>query len=499
MKRATLFDSVSKRVKSLPDKPAPLSWYSCGPTVYDKTHLGHARNYVQVDIVQRLLKRLGYRIQHVMGVTDVDDKIILRAAEMSVAPAVVAQQYEQDFIDSMRKMNVQPPVMLGRVTEHVDDILMYIAKIKEAGFAYETNDGVYFDTTKLGSDRYNVLGGLPLEATSPAKEEDKKKSASDFALWKRRDSSLEMGWESPWGFGRPGWHIECSAIIESAFGSEAGILDVHSGGIDLAFPHHNNEIAQTCARHGCDPESQFGVFLHVGHLHIAGRKMSKSLKNFISVDEFTEDADVFRMFCLLHHYRTNTNYSDLKIADAKSVLGKLIRFVEEFSHQSDGNNSDALRWTDTDRSMSTRIFEAQIKVRQLIECDMQTQEAVHLLLQLATDVRKYVLGSDRRSARESLIIAGALELVSDFLSSAGIQSLQRHAVPSVAGESREDRAAQAAVNVRQLLKDLGPLLPKESKGECFRLLDVARDEILSDAGIQVTDQRNQLSTWKWKQ
>ncbi len=271
-----LFDSVSRSVVALPVK-AVLSWYSCGPTVYDKTHLGHARNYVQVDIVQRVAEALlGTQVMHVMNVTDVDDKILQRAALLGVAPQQLARENEREFATSMAALGVRPPVMMTRVTEHIAEIVAYVETIVAAGMAYVIpGDGVYFDTKKLGAERYQLLGGAqPVEG-------DK----ADFVLWKTKAEGTEaMGWSSPWGFGRPGWHIECSAMIDSAFGSGAK-LDVHSGGIDLAFPHHNNEIAQSCARHGgCSHEQLFGVFMHVGHLHIEGLKMSKARIDFFSSD-----------------------------------------------------------------------------------------------------------------------------------------------------------------------------------------------------------------------
>ncbi len=262
-----LFDSVIKTVVALPVKPF-LSWYSCGPTVYDKTHLGHARNFVQVDILQRIVEDVfGQPVMHVMNVTDVDDKILHRAALLAVPPQQLAREHEREFDDSMAALGVRPPVMRTRVTEHVAEIVAFIEGIMAAGLAYVVpGDGVYFDTCKMGAAQYRRLGGL-------AGGVDKQ---SDFVLWKLKPKGAELlGWNSPWGWGRPGWHIECSAMIESAFGSGAK-LDVHSGGIDLAFPHHNNEIAQSCARHGgCAHSELFGAFVHVGHLHIEGLKMSK--------------------------------------------------------------------------------------------------------------------------------------------------------------------------------------------------------------------------------
>jgi cysteinyl-tRNA synthetase len=221
-----LFDSVSKSVVCLPNKPV-LSWYSCGPTVYDQTHLGHARNYVSIDILQRAVEAVSSsRVFHVMGITDVDDKILQRASLLNVAPSSLAHQFEAEFVESMRALRVRPPVTMTRVTEHIGEIVAYVEQIVASGLAtVKPGDGVYFDTAKLGAEKYHLLGGK----NGGVSEED------GFVLWKNRDRGVEgLGWESSFGYGRPGWHIECSAMIESALGAGQK-LDVHAGGIDLRF------------------------------------------------------------------------------------------------------------------------------------------------------------------------------------------------------------------------------------------------------------------------
>jgi cysteinyl-tRNA synthetase len=258
-----LFDSLSRSLVAVPTKPV-VSWYTCGPTVYDQTHLGHARAYVSIDILIRVVEASGCQVHHVMNVTDVDDKILQRAALLGQNPTGLAREFEREFVRCMGALGVRTPVTMPRVTEHMEEIVKFVEKIVDAGFAHvRPNDGVYFNTAKLGSERYHVLGGRSGE------------EEGDFVLWKNREKGSEgLGWDSCFGYGRPGWHIECSAMIESVFGSGEK-LDIHAGGIDLSFPHHNNEIAQTCARNGCAPNELFGAFVHVGHLNIAGSKMSK--------------------------------------------------------------------------------------------------------------------------------------------------------------------------------------------------------------------------------
>ncbi|XP_022432469.1 probable cysteine--tRNA ligase, mitochondrial isoform X6 [Delphinapterus leucas] len=297
----TVYNSLTRRKDPLIVSGADTaSWYSCGPTVYDHAHLGHACSYVRFDIIRRILTRVfGCNIIMVMGITDVDDKIIKRANEMNVSPASLASLYEEDFKQDMAALKVLPPTVYLRVTENIPQIIAFIERIIANGHAYSTPKGnVYFDLQSRG-DRYGKLVGV---APAPVGETDHsdKRHASDFALWKAA-KPREPSWASPWGDGRPGWHIECSTIASLVFGSR---LDIHSGGVDLAFPHHENEIAQCEVFHQCQQWGNY--FLHSGHLHVKGKeeKMSKSLKNYITIKDFlsTASPDVFRLFCLRSSY-----------------------------------------------------------------------------------------------------------------------------------------------------------------------------------------------------
>lgn len=231
----------------------PLSWYSCGPTVYDSAHLGHARTYICTDILRRIITEyFNIELFFAMGITDVDDKIIKRADELGIHWKHLALKYEKEFKNDLRQLNVLEPDVYLPVTEHIPNIISYISGILNSGHAYQAADGVYFSVDALG-EKYGCLGNNRVSAEDPAEEDpgeaSHKKSKRDFALWKSvlesesgSISSVDAPlWSSPWGRGRPGWHIECSAMTHACFGST---LDIHSGGIDLLFPHHTNEIAQ---------------------------------------------------------------------------------------------------------------------------------------------------------------------------------------------------------------------------------------------------------------
>ncbi|XP_029307987.1 cysteine--tRNA ligase, mitochondrial [Cottoperca gobio] len=328
------FDTGLKTFNSLTKQKEPLilaregvaTWYSCGPTVYDHAHLGHACSYVRFDILQRILSRLfGITVIHAMVITDIDDKIIKRSWEDNVSPSVIATVYEDGFKRDMLSLKVIPPAVYLRVTENVHHIVTFIEGIITNGHAYATKEGdVYFDIQSIG-DRYGKFVGAMDSQGEPGSTN--KRDSRDFALWKR-SKPQEPYWESPWGRGRPGWHIECSTIASAVFGSQ---LDVHSGGIDLAFPHHENEVAQSEAYHQCGQWANY--FLHSGHLHLKGsaEKMSKSLKNYVTIKDFLQSysANEFRMFCLLTKYRSAIDYSDSSMLEARTSLGTISTFVQD--------------------------------------------------------------------------------------------------------------------------------------------------------------------------
>lgn len=263
--------------------PHTITWYTCGPTVYDHAHLGHARNYVTVDILHRVLKEF-FRldVHHVLGMTDIDDKILTRARDLQVSPVTLARQFEREFFADMRALNVQAPTVVTRVSEHVPEIQQFVEQITKNGYAYKAaSDSIYFDVSAFQQQHYygklkpelNLVPDADPDLVTAQHLHDKR-APRDFALWKAQDG------------GRPGWHIECVAMSHAILGKH---FDVHSGGIDLKFPHHNNEVAIADAYlHGaeCQHESEsewVNYFVHIGHLNIKGLKMSKSLKNFITI------------------------------------------------------------------------------------------------------------------------------------------------------------------------------------------------------------------------
>ncbi|XP_016296773.1 probable cysteine--tRNA ligase, mitochondrial isoform X5 [Sinocyclocheilus anshuiensis] len=378
------FDTGVKTYNSLTKQKEPLvlaqeriaTWYSCGPTVYDHAHLGHACSYVRFDILQRILSRIfEINVIHVMVITDIDDKIIQRSLEQNISPTVLARMHEEEFKRDMQALRVLPPAVYMRVTDNIPQIVAFIKRIIGNGHAYVTSQGnVYFDTQSIGN-RYGKLvnlGGIVGELGAQDKRDPR-----DFALWKA-SKPHEPHWESPWGQGRPGWHIECSTIASSVFGSQ---LDIHSGGIDLAFPHHENEIAQSEAYHQCEQWGNY--FLHSGHLHLKGsvEKMSKSLKNYVTIKDFLKSytANEFRLFCLLTRYRSAIDYSDASMNEARSTLST----ISAFCHNAQAYMQGHLQCQPTEEGILwERLSATQSSVRKALADDFDTPKTVDAIMSL---------------------------------------------------------------------------------------------------------------------
>ncbi|KAK1802874.1 hypothetical protein P4O66_021419, partial [Electrophorus voltai] len=441
------FDTGIKTFNSLTKQKEPLllaregiaTWYSCGPTVYDDSHLGHACSYVRFDILQRILSRLfGINVTHVMVITDIDDKIIKRGLEASafqliyflflcspqenISPFVIARMYEEEFKKDMLALKVLPPFAYMRVTENIPGIVAFIERIIRNGHAYTTGQGdVYFDTQSIGS-RYGKLVNLSGAGELGEPGGGAKKDLRDFALWKA-SKPLEPYWESPWGRGRPGWHIECSTIASSVFGSQ---LDIHSGGIDLAFPHHENEIAQCEAYHKCDQWGNY--FLHSGHLHLKGstEKMSKSLRNYITIKDFLKSytANEFRLFCLLTKYRSAIDYSAASMNEAQSTLASLSAFMHSTQAYIQGHLQcqpvqEAFLWE--------RLAATRANVRAGLADDFDTPKVMDAIMSLVhhSNCQLQPVSKADGISRSPAVFGAVLSYISNFMDVLGVDLLDR--------------------------------------------------------------------------
>ncbi|XP_078579445.1 putative cysteine--tRNA ligase, mitochondrial [Branchiostoma floridae x Branchiostoma japonicum] len=405
----------------LPNKSF-ASWYQCGPTVYDHAHLGHACCYVKFDIIRRIMEDFfNIDLVMVMGITDIDDKIISKARELNMEFTHVAQTFANEFKRDMVRLRVQPPTVYTRVTNYMPQIITFVQKIIDRGYAYPTDNGsVYFDVRKYG-DRYGKLVYQSDAELAQLREVDKEKRGfRDFALWKAGKPG-EPWWTSPWGKGkgRPGWHIECSTMASAIFGDQ---LDIHTGGIDLMFPHHENEIAQ-CEAHHCVPQWA-NYFLHAGHLHKTSDKdkMSKSLKNTITIREFLEKytANQFRIFCLMTRYRSVVEYCDTMMNEAVSVQRTLTSFL---------NNADAyirgqLQCEAIDEALlMEKLGETKDKFRRAISDDFDTRAALEAILHLVHVTNKQLRtgGEVENPVRSPGVIAAIQAYVDRVLQLLGVE------------------------------------------------------------------------------
>lgn len=310
-----------------------IKLFVCGPTVYDDAHIGHGRTYISFDTIKRYLEFKGYSVFYLQNITDIDDKIINRAKESGIDSKYLAEKFEKRFIEDMAALNVTSVNYFARATDHIEEILDQIQRLIDKGYAYVTETGVYFEVAKF--EDYGKLSNRKLEdlETHRIDIDSSKKSPHDFALWKNREAPEYAGepvWDSPWGKGRPGWHIEDTAITEKYFGPQ---YDIHGGGLDLIFPHHDSEIAQMEAVSGKEPLVQY--WMHTGFLNVSGEKMSKSLGNFITIRELLKEysGDTFRLFVLLTHYRSPIDFSEVSLHQAERNVSRIKNYLENLDEK----------------------------------------------------------------------------------------------------------------------------------------------------------------------
>jgi len=307
-----------------PLEPGRVRMYVCGPTVYDACHIGHARSVVVFDVIARYLNAKGFDVTYVRNFTDIDDKIINKANEIGIDSKAVAEKYIKEFYEDMDALNVERATIEPKATEHINQIIQFVEKLIQKGFAYRINGDVYYSVEKFR--KYGKLSGRRLEdmeAGARIDIDERKRNPFDFVLWKSAKTG-EPAWESPWGMGRPGWHIECSAMSNEYLGET---FDIHGGGRDLCFPHHENEIAQSESVSG---KLFVKYWVHNGFVNINKEKMSKSLGNFLMIKDVlkTYHPEVVRLFLLSNHYRSPIDFTDKALEEAKMGLDKIYALLE---------------------------------------------------------------------------------------------------------------------------------------------------------------------------
>ena len=333
-----------------PINPKFVTMYSCGPTVYSYAHIGNLRTYIFMDLIRRTLKLSGYKIKGVMNITDVghlmadsddgEDKMAVAAKKQNKTPWEIAEYYSKIFFEDLQKLNIGKPEIIAKATEHIDDMIKYVQNLESHGFSYETSDGIYFDIAKFPS--YGCLSRANLEeqlAGARVEVNDEKRHPADFALWKKADPLHIMQWQSPWGMGYPGWHIECSAMSQKYLGKT---FDIHSGGVDHIPIHHENEIAQNEAITG---EKSVNFWIHGEFMLVDNGKMSKSLGNTYTIAQLEEKGYSpldFRFFCLNTHYRKKLNFTFEGLDAAKVSRERLMQALALHKASNAPTNPDTI-------------------------------------------------------------------------------------------------------------------------------------------------------------
>ena len=407
-----VFNTKTRRIEPLTSQiEGKIGLYVCGPTVYDFSHIGHARTYVAFDVIVRYLRYKGYNVRYVVNITNVEDKIINRARETGMEPVALASEFEKAFYDDMAKLGVAEADVYPRVSDHIDEIIKMVQTLVQKGFGYEVDGDVYFDVSKFKG--YGSLSGQSLDnvkAGARVEVDERKRSPADFALWKKAKED-EIYWKSPWGEGRPGWHIECSAMANKHLGSQ---IDIHGGGQDLIFPHHENEITQSEAYSGKSPAVR--CWLHSGLLTINGEKMSKSLGNFISIKDLLlkHEADVIRLFLISTHYRRPIDFTEADLESVKQRLARIRGTIMNLREQLD--SSHEVEENISDEEFMKQIQAAKEKFINAMDDDFNTPRALaifHSLIQignkaLATNLKRLVLSKVLAMVTEMSQVFGIL-------------------------------------------------------------------------------------------
>lgn len=401
------YNTMSNKIEEFETiEKGKVKMYVCGPTVYNYIHLGNARPIIVFDTLARYFKYKGYDVTYIQNFTDVDDKIIKRANEEGISVKEVTEKYIKGFFEDIEPLNISDDIIRPKVTENMPEIIEIIKKLIDEGFAYEKDGNVFFEVKKFeeyGSLSNQKIDELEIGARVDIMEE--KNNPLDFALWKRKKEG-EPYWDSPWGQGRPGWHIECSAMAKKYLGDT---FDIHGGGQDLVFPHHENEIAQSrCAYHG----NFANYWLHNGFIQVNGDKMSKSLGNFFLLREILGKfpGNVVRLFILGTHYRKPINFSMDNMEDSRKTLKNIVTSMNNFSEiieKFSGKGSHEGEVSDNTGNNSTNEFKEKVneldkKFMEAMDEDMNTPQALAVIFDQIKETKKFSVNISNGEEAEAL-------------------------------------------------------------------------------------------------
>ncbi|MCK4458025.1 MAG: cysteine--tRNA ligase [Thermoplasmata archaeon] len=452
-----------KKEEFVPLKGNRVTMFVCGVTPYDYSHLGHAKTYVAFDAIARYLRHKGYNVLYVQNVTDVDDHIINRSAETGVSEPELAEKYFKYFREDMEALGVESINVFAKATEFMAEIIEQIKGLIEKGYAYDVDGNVYYEVRKFKG--FGKLSRQKLDELRPGARveiDESKRNPEDFALWKKQKPG-EPAWESPWGMGRPGWHIEDTAIAMAHFGEQ---YDIHGGATELVFPHHESEIAQAEALTGVEPYVKY--WLHTGILNVEGEKMAKSLGNFWTIrDAMTEyRPEVLRFFLLHAHYRSPIDFSKDQLEEAKRSYQRLVDSLEtakQFLPRAEGGE------TESGKKLVEAAEKAEKQFEEVMDDDFNTREAISLLFELARELNVAVdKNADKDSVERGLgtftKLAGVLGLFPERAAQTEVADKVLALIVEIRERARSKKDYETADWIRSELEKLGIRLEDTGKG-----------------------------------
>jgi cysteinyl-tRNA synthetase len=461
-----LYNTLTRtKEEFVPIEEGKVRMYVCGPTVYNYIHIGNARPTIIFDTLRRYLEYRGYEVTYVQNFTDVDDKIIKRSNEEGISSEEVANKYIDEYFKDADGLGVKRATIHPRVTDNIQEIIEFVKELEEKGYAYEVNGDVYFDTKKFeGYGKLSKQNQDELEAGARIEVNSQKRHPMDFVLWKSKKEG-EPGWNSPWGEGRPGWHIECSVMSNRYLGET---IDIHAGGQDLTFPHHENEIAQSEARSG---KTFSNYWIHNGYININNEKMSKSKGNFFTVRDISNsyDLEIVRFFMLSAHYRNPVNFSDEMLNQAKAGLERLYNTKERLEFIL--SNLEESSMSEVESSLVCELNSYRQKFIDSMDDDINTADAISVIFELAKFINSNVAEcSSKEFAQKNLDLFNELTNVLNIVN------------------KKKDN------NLDEEIEKLIQKRTDAKKNKDFTLADSIREELLN-MGIVLEDTRQGV---KWK-
>jgi len=455
-----LYNTLTRKKEEFePLHRSEVTLYSCGPTVYDLAHLGNFRSYLFVDILKRYLEYLGYSVKHVMNITDVDDKTIRGARKNNVSLEEYTKKYKEMFFEDLKKLRIEPANFYPEATKHIIDMVSIIKKLMEKGYAYKGEDGIYYDISKFPN--YGKLAHIrvkSLKAGARVKQDEyDKRSASDFALWKFwNPEDGDVYWETDLGRGRPGWHIECSTMSMRYLGET---IDIHTGGVDLIFPHHENEIAQSEAATG---KKFVRYWLHNEWLIVDGKKMSKSLNNFYTLRDLIEknyDPIAFRYLVLTAHYRTQLNFTFKSLEKATKTVNNLNDFLKRLKEIKGPKTYN--------EKIHLFIIKTKKEFEKYMNDDLNTPKALAAIFALVKFVNKEIdrKAADKKSLNEVYEFLRSIDKVLGIFTEEKVElTKEEKKLIEERNEARKRGNYKRADEIRAILKQRGIILEDTPEG-----------------------------------